>query len=173
MKEIELILFNLEILKIIIDLNKENNKEEIIQSLFNLLANNIPPCIKNQIYVELKKAPKNLIELNSSSLDQIFKSDDNTTSENIEDFKFLFLLYNTFLDELKNQKESNYCLKMEFLDLIENKLKFDYLEIKSSDFINPIAYYLLSKETDKYVESALDVYFYLCLNQTHNFNIFI
>ena len=62
---------------------------------------------------------------------------------------------------------------MEFLDLIENKLKFDYLEIKSSDFINPIAYYLLSKETNKYVESALDVYFYLCLNQTHNFNIFI
>ena len=152
----------------LIDLNKENNKEEIIQSLFNLLANNIPPCIKNQIYVELKKAPKNLIELNSSSLDQIFKPDDNTTSQNIEDFKFLFLLYNTFLDELKNQKESNYCLKMEFLDLIENKLKFDYLEIKSSDFINPIAYYLLSKETDKYVESTLDFYFYLCLKTKKN-----
>ena len=81
----------------LIDLNKENNKEEIIQSLFNLLANNIPPCIKNQIYVELKKAPKNLIELNSSSLDQIFKPDDNTTSQNIEDFKFLFLLYLFYL----------------------------------------------------------------------------
>ena len=153
----------------LIDLSKEDGRDEVIKGLFSNLVNGVSPCLKLEIYNILKKQPKCLIELNSKSLDAIFKPED----KNFDDFKFLLLLYNVFTDEYKEEKESNYCIEMKFLEEVDNKIKSEYLNLSekkdnnetkfdSNEFLLKAAKYLLSSENDKYFETTLNFYFYLC-----------
>jgi len=148
----------------LINLNKEEGRDKIIKGLFSNLINGVSPCLKIEIYNILKQKPKNLIELNSKSLDTIFKHDYLI----IEDFKFLLLLYNVFYDEYIKEKKSNYCIQMKFLEEIENKIKLDYLDNGDKDFFLNAAKYLFSSENDNYFETTLNFYFYLCRKTTKN-----
>ena len=151
----------IELLKLI-DLNKIEENDEVIKGIFSNLVKGVPPCIKKEIFNIFKKQPKKLIELNSKSLNAIFKQEDS----NIEDFKFLILLYNVFTDEYIKEKESNYCIQMEFLEVVENKIKLDYLGNEDKDLYLSAAKYLFNSENDNYFETTLNFYFYLCTKTT-------
>ena len=161
------LLQNLKDLLHLIDLKKENERDEVIKVIFSSLVNGVPPCLKVEIYKILKQQPKSLIELNSKSIDAIFKQED----KNFEDFKFLVFLYNAFIDEYKEQKESNYCIEMQFLEEVDNKVKSDYLNLeeneKNNTFLLNAAKFLLSNDNDKYFETTLNFYFYLCTRTTN------